>query len=174
MSQKRRRKVKDLIDARTQFAGIGTRKAKMRLNKLAKSDVYARALRMALEIEDANLTAKRYFGGDCGGYTYAQINYFKKAEHIELLIGIAKAEGWSYGVHPSDVLDTTHIIYFEIPGVGQVSWHYSPKELLPVYAGKWDGLARSTLPKLEAATSALLFSKVGRKNDIDGKQKRAS
>ena len=74
MSYRRRRKVQELIKARSQFAGIGTRKAKLALNKLAKTDAYAEALRVALEIEDANLTAKRYFGGDCGGYTYAQIN----------------------------------------------------------------------------------------------------
>ena len=46
---------------------FGTRKAKLALNRLGKTDVYARALRIALEIEDANLNAKRYFGGDIGG-----------------------------------------------------------------------------------------------------------
>jgi hypothetical protein len=34
---------------------------------------------VALEIEDKNLTAKRYpGGGDIGGYTYKQISYFAK------------------------------------------------------------------------------------------------
>lgn len=209
MSRKRKQRVNALIQARTEFAGVGTRKAKLALNKLAKTDVCAQALRTALEIEDANLTAKRYFGGDCGGYTYADINYIKKSEQIEALIGICKSEGWVYGVQPTgaemQAQDTsptglepcsrcngtgmcdygggykpdyhqcdkcngsgkskqatqprqqqTHVIYFDIPGVGQVSWHYSPREPLPIYPGQWDGKEGSTLPKLEAAISALL------------------
>ena len=156
MSRRTREKINVLIQARSQFAGIGTRKAKLVLNKRAKVDVYARALRIALEIEDANLTAKRYFGGNCGGYTYAQISYEKKCANIEALIEIAKSKDWAFGVQPSDVGNTTHIIYFELPGVGQVSWHYSATQLLPVYLGQWDGKVGSTLPKLEAAVSALL------------------
>jgi hypothetical protein len=155
MSRKHRQKINNLIQARTQFAGIGTRKAKLTLNKLAKNDPYARALRTALEIEDANLTAKRYFGGDCGGYTYAEIHYLRKSENIEALIEISKSHGWTFGVKPSEVY-TTHIIYFDIPGVGQLSWHYSPQKPLPAYSGQWDGMEGSTLPKLEAAISALL------------------
>lgn len=217
----RRQKIGTLIQARTQFAGIGTRKAKLALNKLAKADEYARALRVALEIEDVNLTAKRYFGGDCGGYTYADINYLKKAEHIEGLIEICKSQGWVFGVHGTGVVEQaqngpsgredcsrcngsgtcdygrdddwsepepgyvsslypcnkcggsgkskdaiqrrqqqTHIIYFDIPGVGQLSWHYSPKQPLPAYPGRWDGDEGSTLPKLEAAIAALLTERV--------------
>ena len=152
----RKDKVRVLIDARTGFAGIGTRKAKLALNKLAKTDPYAHALRIALEIEDANLTAKRYFGGDCGGCTYTEIHYLKKVENIDTLIGIAKSQGWVFGVQSSCVFNTTHIVYFEIPGVGQVSWHYSPREPLPVYPGQWDEKEGSTLPKLEAAISKLL------------------
>ena len=156
MSRKRQQKIETLVQARTQFAGIGTRKAKLMLNKLAKTDEYARALRVALEIEDANLTAKRYFGGDCGGYTDADINYIKKGENIELLIEISKSQGWVFGVQLNKVFSTTHIIYFDVPGVGQVSWHYSPKEALPVYPGQWDGQEGSTLAKIEAAVSVLV------------------
>ena len=156
MRRSRKQRVGKLIVARTEFAGMGTRKAKLRLNKLAKENVLARAIRTALEIEDANLSAKRYFGGDCGGFTYAQVNYARKCLGIEALIGIAKSEEWTFGVQPSDVGQTTGIIYFDIPGVGQVSWHYSPTEPLPVYPGAWDGQAGSTLPKLGVATAALL------------------
>jgi len=151
----RRQKGAKLVQARKQFAGVGTRNTKLALNKLAKTDSHAKALRIALEIEDANLTAKRYFGGDCGGYTYAEINYMKKAEGIEELIEVARTEGWVFGLQPSEQY-TTHIIYFEIPGVGQVSWHYSPQEPLPVYAGQWDGKKGSTLPKLEIAIASVL------------------
>ena len=69
MSRKTKLLVNGLTQARSEFARIGTRKVKLALNKLAKTDPYAYALRVALEIEDANITAKRYCGGDCGGYT---------------------------------------------------------------------------------------------------------
>jgi hypothetical protein len=211
---RRQEKINGLIQARTQFAGVGTRKAKLLLNKVAKSDPYARALRVALEIEDVNLTAKRYFGGDCGGLTYADINYLKKADLIESLIEICKSEGWVFGVqatgaelvaidpnaitscsrcegtgtcddggsdfgfepgyYPCDNCggsgkskhairrrqQQTHVIYFDIPGVGQVSWHDSPRQALPIYIGRWDGEEGSTLPKLEVAISALLAQAV--------------
>jgi hypothetical protein len=209
MSRKRKQRVNTLVQARTQFAGIGTRKAKLALNKLARTDVYAGALRTALEIEDANLTAKRYFGGNCGGLSYPEIHYQKKRQSIEVLIEICTSQGWVFGVQPTgaemEAQDTgpsgpeacrrcngtgicdygggykpdyhqcdkcngsgkskqaiqtrqqqTHVIYFDIPGVGQVSWHYSPREPLPIYQGQWDGKEGSTLPKLEAAISVLL------------------
>ena len=204
MSRKRKATINVLIQARTQFAGVGTRKAKLALNKLARTDPYAQALRVALEIEDVNLTAKRYFGGDCGGYTYAQIAYMKKSENIDTLIGIAKSQGWVFGVqatgasaetdtkcsrcggsgdcnygdddwpdyHTCDLChgsgnsnratrsrqQQTHIIYFEIPGVGQLSWHYSPRVPLPVYSGKWHEQDGSTLPKLEVAIRQMLLN----------------
>ena len=84
----------------------------------------------------------------------------KKSECIETLIEISKSQGWVFGVQPFDAIQTTHIIYFDIPGVGQVSWHYSPREPLPVYPGQWDGQEGSTLPKLAAAVSALLTGAV--------------
>ena len=215
----RRQKGAKLVQARKQFAGVGTRNTKLALNKLAKTDSHAKALRIALEIEDANLTAKRYFGGDCGGYTYAEINYMKKAEGIEELIEISKSQGWVFGVQPTGAVmearetgpsglepcsrcnDTgtcdygrgfydfeesepgykpdyhqcdkcngsgkskhaiqrrqqqTHVIYFDIPGVGQVSWHYTPRGPLPGYEGEWDGKEGSTLPKLEIAIAAFM------------------
>jgi hypothetical protein len=219
MSYKQRRTVQGLVEARIHFAGIGTRKANLELNKLAKTDLYAYALRVALEIEDVNLTAKRYFGGDCGGYTYAELNYLKKSENIETLIGIAKSQGWVFGVQATGAVmraqetgpsgleacsrcdstgtcnygrglydleepepgsepdyhqcdkcngsgkskhaiqrreQQTHVIYFNIPGVGQVSWQYSPREPLPDYPGQWDSLVDSRLPKLEVAVRRVL------------------
>lgn len=156
MSRKTKQKVNELVKARSEFAGMGTRKAKLALNKLAKADPYAHALRIALEIEDVNLTAKRYFGGDCAGYTFAEVNYLKKSETIETLIGICQSQRWAFGVQPFNAIQTTHMIYFDIPGVGQLSWRYSPREPLPVYAGQWDGQDGSTLRKLEVAVSALL------------------
>jgi len=52
MSRKREQKIQGLVQARVEFAGIGTRKVKLALNKLAIADPYAHALRVALEIEN--------------------------------------------------------------------------------------------------------------------------
>src|SRR4051794_40378419 len=118
MSRSRRERIRALVEARAKFAGIGTKLAKLRLNKLAKTSVHASALRTALEIEDANLTAKRYpGGGNIGGYNYSEISYLRKAEGIEKLIALSVEQGWTYGVQTSDRRETTHVIYFDLPGV---------------------------------------------------------
>jgi hypothetical protein len=157
----RERKFSVLIEARSHFAGVGTRRAKLTLNKLAKHDVVAAALRVALEAEDANLSAKRYFGGDCGGLTYSEVHYARKSTNIGVLIEIAKSERWLFGVQPSGTLRTTHIIYFDVPGVGQISWHYTPNDgSLPIYKGVWDQQVNSTLRKLEAAIAIRLGTSV--------------
>jgi len=52
----------------------------------------------------------------------------------------------------------SHVIYFEIPGCEQISWHFSPdsgKEF-PVYVKKRDGKRNSTLFKLEETVRRIL------------------
>jgi hypothetical protein len=144
--------------ARKQFCGIGTRRAKLALNKLAKTSTYAKALRTALEIEDKNLTAKKYHGGDIGGYTYDQIAYWGKHDGIMQLADICRLESWTYGIQESGVYGVTHVIYFELPGVEQISWHFLPPagHDLPEYLGVWDQKTHSTLVKLERAIGPLV------------------
>ena len=74
---------------------------------------------------------------------------------IEELITLFVHQEWVYGVHPSDCQQTTEIIYFEIPGCAQISWHYTHQgRPLPAYEKPWDGLTDSTLPKLLAFIEA--------------------
>jgi hypothetical protein len=154
---RRNAKISGLMSARNKYAGIGTRRVKLRLNKLAKTNVLAKALRIALEIEDRNLTAKKYHGGNIAGYTYDQINYFAKHDGITALIEICKSEGWKFGLQCSDVRGATHVIYFHLPGVEQISWHFTPNdEGLPAYDGVWDQQENSTLNKLEPAIEKLV------------------
>ena len=155
----RKMKIALLDQARDQFCGMGTRTVKLRLNKLVKAgDKIAAALRMALELEDKNITAKKYHGGSIGGYTYDQINYLRKQELIESLVRQCRDLGWSFGIHKQDSGSTTHIIYFDIPNAGQISYHYTPPEAhdLPEYAGQWDGNDNSGLVKLEQAIAQLI------------------
>jgi hypothetical protein len=154
----RKQRVRSLVSARDHYCGIGTRRTKLALNKLAKTSIYAKALRLAVEIEDKNLTAKKYFGGNIDGYSYSQIAYFAKHDGIMQLVQISKSEGWTFGIQKSEVVGATHVIYFDLPGVEQISWHFTPppKHELPAYPGQWDGKENSTLLKLEAAIKPLL------------------
>ena len=47
-----------LANSRKNFCGVGSRKIKLLLNKLAKTDNLAKAYRIALEAEDKNISAK--------------------------------------------------------------------------------------------------------------------
>jgi hypothetical protein len=158
MSRRHRERVKILDTARQEFCGVGTRRTKLALNRLAKTSNYAKALRVALEIEDKNLTAKKCHGGDIGGYSYDQIAYFAKHDGIMELIEICKSQGWTFGIHMAGVYGATHVVYFELPGVEQISWHFTPQSgnELPMYPGVWDRQENSTLWKLEAAITLLV------------------
>lgn len=158
MSRRNLERVRPLNIARHHFCGVGTRRTKLALNKLAKVSKYAKALRIALEVEDKNLTAKKYYGGDIGGYSYSQVAYFAKNQGILQLIEICNSQGWMYGVQKAGVFGASHVIYFDFPGVEQISWHFTPQtdHEFPIYPGIWDGKENSTLRKLEAAIAPLV------------------
>ena len=135
--------IEDLEDFRTNMLGIGTNKIKRRLNKIAKTDSTAKAIRLALEIEDKNISAKKY----------KKYNYYDEKYNLILeLINIFKQEGWIYGKEISNNRDTNYIIYFEIPGCEQISWHCNffndEEKTIPTYMGTWDGKINSTLYKI--------------------------
>lgn len=145
----------ELKKQRKDYAGIGTNKAKRRLNKLAVDNSVANAVRIALEIEDKNILAKQ------SSRMFRDKIYSVKEKLILTLCEVFAKECWIYGVQTSDNPATTHVIYFEIPGCEQLSWHFSPetKEIadsLPEYEGKWDGKTEMTLNKLEVITRKLL------------------
>jgi hypothetical protein len=151
--QKNERLIDDLMRKRKVFANIGTNKAKRRLNKLAETNVIAKAVRLAIEIEDKSITAKKEFG------KYRDKIYNQKSEMIMKLCDLFKANNWKYGIQSSDNYSASHVIFFEIPTVEQISWHFSPdKRDIPVYDGVWDEKVNSTMNKLEKATKKLLSS----------------
>lgn len=143
--------VEQLTKKRKSFAGIGTNKAKRRLNKLATTSPIAKAIRLSLEIEDKNISAKKYYG------KYRDKIYKKKAELILELCKVFKEQNWIYGTQNSEIPDTTHVVYFEIPGCEQISWHFSyNRKDLPIYEKEWDGKQNSTIGKLEKVSEELL------------------
>lgn len=138
--------------ARKTFCGIGTNKAKRRLNKLSKVNKEASAIRIALEIEDKNIKAK------AAPYDYSDRIYKQKNELIHKLIELFNNQNWIYGVQDSDVPVTKHVIYFEIPNCEQLSWHFDDSDDIPRYTKPWDKKINSTLGKLEKITKQLLKS----------------
>ena len=151
--RKNDRLAEELERKRGDFAGIGTNRTKRRLNKLALVSPVARAVRLALEIEDKSICAKK-----CRYGTYKDKMYEQKERMIMTLCRIFKEQGWRYGAEPSSNRSASHVAYFEIPGCEQVSWHLtlSRNGIIPPYMGEWDGKRDSTLRKLEAIAGTLL------------------
>lgn len=161
-----RRKAKDivrqrelsLLKMRQKMCGVGSRKVKCVLNRYVNAgDPLARALRFALEAEDASIRAKMNPG-------YAEKIYNEKDKYINALIGICRENGYTFGVHASDVPGIKYIIYFDLPDCEQISYHFAQREMsgLPVYKKQWDGKENSVLGKLEKAIS-IYFQKKGEK-----------
>lgn len=147
----RRALVRQLESARDHFCGIGTRKVKLQLNRIGANDALARAFRLALEIEDCSTQGKKY-----GRSEWSDEKYREKTELIEKLCRLCEIEGWLYGKHFSDNWQTKHIVYFELPGCEQISFHTNLSIEIPDYPKQWDGKTHSTLQKLEAAITAFL------------------
>ncbi len=151
--RKNKELARQLANKRSTFAGIGTNKAKRRLNKLGLTDHIAKAVRLALEIEDKNISAKQTYG------EYRSDAYEAKYGFIIELAKLFQEHGMTFGIEETDNFSATHVIYFDIPGCEQVSWHFSPKKAakkFPTYPHKWDGLINSTLLKLEKIAIVLL------------------
>lgn len=133
--------IKDLNNLRKDMLGIGTNKIKRRLNKLSIKDSIAAAARLALEIEDKNICAKKYS---------STAYYNNKYNLIIKLISLFKDNKWVYGKEKCNSIETDYILYFEIPGCEQISWHTNLLNIkeIPDYCGKWDKKVNSTLNKL--------------------------
>jgi len=153
--QKNENLINDLKKKRKLFAGIGTNKAKRRLNKLALTSPLAKAIRLALEIEDKSISAKNSYR------EYQNRIYYQKTLLILDLCELFKQQKWIYGVQESSVPAASHVIYFEIPTCEQISWHFTPEksDIFPVYARDWDGKENSTIRKLEVIAEKLLKEK---------------
>ena len=145
--------VYQLSEKRDNFLGIGTNKTKRRLNKLSQTDDIAMALRIALEIEDKNISAKKSFG------KYRERYYIQKSDLINSLIDLFEIYKWNYGIEKKSEHLTNSIIYFDIPNCEQISWHTNLNcKDIPIYNQPWDGKINSTLNKLEDCIKNLYSS----------------
>lgn len=154
---------RQLSEKRVSMCGIGTRKLKLFLNKKVKDgDGVAFLYRTAIEAEDASICAKKYFG------EYRDHYYDKKALLITSLIALCQSRNdVKFGYQNSDDPTTSHVVFFDLPGCEQISFHCNlSREMersIPYYSDCWDGKVNSTLPKLEQAVFSLYGAELSQK-----------
>lgn len=144
MSYRHRNRVNILNDKRDSFCGIGTRKIKLRLNKLSNYNSLAKIYRLALELEDVNICAKKYRG------EYRDTYYEKKDELVKKLSSLCQELNIPHGYKENDGFPK-YIVYFDLPGCEQISFHINNIPKMPIYSLDWDGKVDSTMFKLEKA-----------------------
>lgn len=139
--------------------GEATRRLYARLEQLGPKGAIAVNLFRACKCSER---AKLYRKGP-GHKTAA---YERKDWSIKNLAGILEAHGANLGIAFGWGVDEAmkisgdphhHVIYVEIPGHGQVSFHNGMRYGGPDYAGKWDG-ARKTAPERICRWIAELFA----------------
>jgi len=141
--------------------GIGQRKIKLFLNKKIKAgDKIADLYRTALEIENCNINAKKY--RNTMYHSYKDNLYDQKEELLKDLL--QKCFDYNkeaetplvYGYQHASNYSTNMLLYFDLPGVRQISFHcnITKKEMpegTPEYTREWDEEVNSTLFKIEEA-----------------------
>jgi len=159
--------IDELYDLRENALGIGTRKMKIRLNKIAVQNIEAKIARMVLEIEDVSTQAKN------SSWKYKDKKYFQKQELIEELVEIYKQTDYDYGIQYEENYNTNAILYFELPNGAQVSFHTNwDKEIhVKKYEKKWDGLINSTFKKVITFVEEKFINEIVKENErnITGK-----
>lgn len=159
--------IDELYNLRENALGIGTRKMKIRLNKIAVQNIEAKIARMVLEIEDVSTQAKN------ASWKYKDKKYFQKQELIEELVEIYKQTDYDYGIQYEENYNTNAILYFELPNGAQVSFHTNWDEEIHVkkYEKKWDGMVNSTFKKVITFVEEKFINEIVKENErnITGK-----
>lgn len=68
--------------------------------------------------------------------------YFDRNQLALAFARLAAEKGWSHGLRQDPAAPDWPVLYVDIPGHGQVSWHLPRAEVLghwPAYPGTWDG-----------------------------------
>lgn len=91
--------------------------------------------------------AKVYRGGNSNG-RYRDQAYARKNWSIENLSAVLNQHAESLGIVYGWKLDSNQefhneVLYVELPGFGQVSFHSALRLTGPIYAGEWDGVHQS-------------------------------
>ncbi len=145
------RRVEDYEQRKETFChGIGQRRVKLFLNACIKAgDEVAQMYRLALEAEGVNLNAKKALKKYHSDYHA----YDKKDACLRQLSAMCQRMSVAFGIQTSTAPAARYVVYYELPGCEQVSFHTNEPEAAgwPKYDGAWDGKKCSTLGKLENA-----------------------
>ena len=141
-------RISDLEYKRNTFLNVGTRKVKLALNKIAKTEIEAKLLRVALEVEDQSICAKKY-------ENYSGSYYEKKDDKLDELVKLCIDNKIVVGYSITDDEIPLYIVYCERPYCEQISFHTTEMPSCGLYNGTWDGKENSILDKLEVAIGIL-------------------
>lgn len=99
-----------------------------------------------LKAQKASNRAKRYRGGPSRGQSYSKMAYQRKQESLKELCQLLTFRGsdvqWGWKLDPNAVATrqpAKWVIYVDLPGHGQVSFHNVERLTGPDYPGEWDG-----------------------------------
>ncbi|MCZ8157664.1 MAG: hypothetical protein O9264_16215 [Leptospira sp.] len=145
-----RNKSQILLRSKTNFCGGTLDEVILYLEDIFGSNRVAEALYYALNAEIANYEAKlsdRYGRRE---------RYLRKNLCISELVKLCQVEGFKFGIqkNQSSYKVVGEVIYFDLPGTAQLSWHISKNDLkfkgeLPIYKKKWDNQKNSGFSKIE-------------------------
>lgn len=131
------------------YCGIGLNETKRLLNQLSKTNNNANLIKIALEIEEINIKAKKTFDN-------IELYQYKNLLILEL-IDICDKMGINFGFIKSDIAETESIVFFDMP-CGQLSWHAKINwGNYRKYNKKWDGISTNLLKIEEYIKKNLLM-----------------
>ena len=127
--------------------GMGLRKVIKYLHKLDKvtKDPETRLIRMLLETEYANLSAKQHNGRLKG------VIYERKAILLFQMADLLEEMGWNYGINEETGKNASYLVYVYLPNGVQLTWHcneYAIYDSYPQSDAQWDGQVCMTMEKI--------------------------
>jgi hypothetical protein len=139
--------------------GDATKELYARLMRLGPCGCVAMNLFRAQKCSDR---AKLYRGGNSHGSYRAQA-YARKQWSIDQLCAelnewaaAAGIETWGWKIDPKAEGPHRWVLYIDLPGRGQVSFHSDVRGVGPDYAGDWDGAAGSSTNRVQYFTADVI------------------
>lgn len=135
------------------FCGIGFDNVLSFLEN-KNNDSIAMMYRNALLAEYNNILAKQSEHSNKKDEHYKmKVNHLR--EILKLIDNYDGTEQFEYGIQKSNMYAPNSILYFELPGCKQISFHVNMHDLhrtkIQNYKKEWDGIESSTMIKLEEA-----------------------
>ena len=143
--------------------GVGLRKVIKRLKKqaLATGDLETYVIQRLVELEFANLSAKK-----CKGERKAWC-YRRKANILYEIADYLDELGWKYGINDNAGKNACYLVFVYLPNGVQLTWHCNEFGLYnsyPFIDDEWDGQVCMTMEKLVNYVSEKYYAFGGKQN----------